>query len=390
MVTWSAERTVLAACTVAFFSTMVARLVISPVLPLIAADFGVSNTAVGFALTGMWFAYASSQFPSGLLGDRVGERRVIVVAVGGTAVASTLLALAPVFPAFVIFTFLLGGVAGLHYSVATTLLSRTYTDIGTAIGIHSAGAPVAGLLAPVAAAYVGTRVSWRAGVAIGAAVAVPSVLLFARAVGPTEPARPDEPIRDRVTPGVLTGLLSRPPIAGAMVVSVLMAFVWQGTASFLPTFLVEHRSYSETSAGVVFSGYFVIQGLGQPGMGWVSDRIGRALATAGCAVAGVAGYTLYVAGPGFASVVAATLLVGVAMSWGAAMLPTFLDHMSDEEEGMGFGLVRTTYMVLGASGSVGVGLLADVFSWRVSFLTLAGLQVLVAVALMAAIVRNWR
>ena len=122
---WSAERTVLAACTVAFFATMVARLVISPVVPLIADDFGVSNTAVGFSLTAMWFAYASSQFPSGLLGDRVGERRVILVAIGGTALASGLLALAPIFPAFVLFTFALGGVAGLHYSVATTLLSRT-------------------------------------------------------------------------------------------------------------------------------------------------------------------------------------------------------------------------------------------------------------------------
>ena len=390
MVTWSAERTVLAACTVAFFATMVARLVISPVVPLIADDFGVSNTAVGFSLTAMWFAYASSQFPSGLLGDRVGERRVILVAVGGTALASGLLALAPIFPAFVLFTFALGGVAGLHYSVATTLLSRTYTDIGTAIGIHSAGAPAAGLVAPVAAAAVGTRFGWRPAVALGAAAAVPSVLLFAWAVAPTEPARPDESIRGRVSPGILVELLSRPPIAGTMVVSVLMAFVWQGTASFLPTFVIEHRGYSETSAGIVFSGYFVIQGAGQPAMGWLSDRVGRALATGSAALVGVAGYTLYVAGPGLASVVAATLLVGVAMSWGAAMLPAFLDNMTDEEEGMGFGLVRTGYMVLGASGSVGVGLLADVFSWRVSFLTLAGLQVLVACALFGTVVRNWR
>jgi len=390
MVTWSYERTVLAACTLAFFATMVARLVISPVVPLIAADFDVSNTAIGFALTGMWFAYASAQFPSGLLGDRLGERRVILLAISGTAVASGLLALSPVFPAFVLFTFVLGGVAGLHYSVATTLLSRIYTDIGTAIGIHSIGAPIAGLLAPVAAAYAGTQIGWRAGVALGMVAAIPSVLLFAWAVRPIEPTRPDESIRGRVSPGILTELLSRPPIAGALIVSVLLAFVWQGTASFLPKFLVEHRSYSETTAGIVFSGYFVIQGVGQPAMGWVSDRAGRALSTAGCALAGVIGYTLYVVGPNPASVVVATVFVGVAMSWSAAMLPTFLDHMTAEEEGMGFGLVRTAYMVLGASGSVGVGLLADLFSWRISFLTLAGLQAVVVLALLGTVVRGWR
>jgi len=381
---WSTERRVLAGVTLAFFATMVARLVISPVVPLIADEFEVSNAAIGLALTGMWFAYASAQFPSGLLGDRIGERAVILIAVGGTAIASGLLALSPVFAVFVVFAFALGGVAGLHYSVATTLLSRRFSDIGTAIGIHSAGAPVAGLLAPVAAAYIGTRVSWRAAVALGTLTAVPTFLLFARAVAATEPARPGQRILDRVDPDALVELLSRPPIAGAMVVSVLMAFVWQGTASFLPTFLVEHRSYSETTAGVVFSGYFVIQGAGQPGMGWLSDRLGRVPATAGCALTGVAGYVLYVAGPGLASIAAATVLVGVAMSWGAAMLPLFLDHMTAEEEGMGFGLVRTTYMVLGATGSVGVGLFADVWDWRVSFLVLAGLQALVVCALVGA------
>lgn len=383
---WSTERTVLAGVTLAFFATMVARLVISPVVPLIADEFSVSNAAIGLALTGMWFAYASAQFPSGLFGDRIGERTVILIAVGGTAVASGLLALSPVFAVFVVFAFALGGVAGLHYSVATTLLSRRFEDIGTAIGIHSAGAPVAGLLAPVAAAYVGTRVSWRAAVALGTLTAVPTFLLFARAVDTTEPARPGQRIRDRVDLDVLAELLSRPPIAGAMVVSVLMAFVWQGTASFLPTFLVEHRSYSETTAGAVFSGYFVIQGVGQPAMGWLSDRLGRVPATAGCALTGVGGYVLYVTGPGLASVAAATVLVGVAMSWGAAMLPLFLDHMTAEEEGMGFGLVRTTYMMLGATGSVGVGLLADVWDWRVSFLVLAGLQALVVCGLVGAIV----
>jgi len=108
-------------------------------------------------------------------------------------------------------------------------------------------------------------------------------------------------------------------------------------------------------------------------MGWLSDRVGRDAAMGGCAVAGVAGYVLYALGSGLGSVVAATVLVGIAMSWGAAMLPKFLDNMSPREEGMGFGLVRTTYMMFGASGSVGVGFLADVLSWRAAFLALAGI-----------------
>jgi MFS family permease len=151
---WSYRYTVLVLATLAFFATMVARLVISPVVPAITDAYGATNTAVGFALTGMWLAYALAQFPSGVLGDRVGERPVILAAVGLTAVASLLLAVAPSFALFVLFVVFLGAGAGLHYSVATTLLTKAFRNTGTAIGLHNSGAPLAGLLAPVAAVAV--------------------------------------------------------------------------------------------------------------------------------------------------------------------------------------------------------------------------------------------
>ena len=388
MVGWSTRRSTLTACTLAFFATMVARLVISPVVPAISAEFGVSNGTIGLALSGVWLAYALAQFPSGLLGDRFGGRVVILVAVGGTAVGSLLLALSPGFLPFLFFTLVLGSAAGLHYSVATTLLSREFDNTGTAIGVHSAGAPVAGLLTPVTAAYVGAQFGWRYAVALGAVGAAPTLLLVAAGIPGRAPQRPDERIRDRVDPQVLGKLLTRPPITGTLLIAVCSAFVWQGTASFLPTFLIEHRGYSETAAGAVFSAYFLVQGVGQPLMGWLSDRIGRDAAMSICMAAGVLGYTLFVRGPGLVSVALATGLVGVAMSWGAAMLPKFLDHMSTAEEGLGFGLVRTTYMMFGASGSVGVGLLADTVGWAGAFLTLSGVLGLVLVALTATALRR--
>ncbi|MUW15972.1 MFS transporter, partial [Halorubrum sp. CBA1125] len=83
---WRYEHTALALCTLAFTATMIARLVISPLVPEITVQFGVTNATVGLALSGMWLAYALAQFPSGVLGDRYGERAVILTAVGATAV----------------------------------------------------------------------------------------------------------------------------------------------------------------------------------------------------------------------------------------------------------------------------------------------------------------
>ena len=387
---WSRKRVVLGAVTAAFFATMAARLAISPVVPAISTEFSVSNGQVGLALSGMWLAYALAQFPSGLLGDRFGERPIILIAVAGTAAGSLLLAISPLFVVFLLWTVLLGGAAGLHYSVATTLLSRNFENTGTAIGIHSAGAPVAGVLVPVVAATVGAAFGWRAAVALGAIAALPTVLLVVSVLPREPPMRPEQPISERVHPSTLAELLSRPPIAGTLLVAVVGAFVWQGTASFLPTFLIEHRGYPAPLAGAVFSGYFLVQGVGQPAMGWLSDRIGRDAAMSVCMAAGVVGYALFVVGPGFGSVVVATLLIGVAMSWGATLLPKFLDHMSPDEEGLGFGLVRTSYMVFGASGSVGVGLLADYIGWAATFLVLSGVLGTVLLGLAAAALRRTR
>jgi len=382
---WRYRETVLALCTLAFFATMVARLVISPVVPDITDEFAVSNTVVGIALTGLWMTYFLSQFPSGILADRFGEKRIILVAIGGTAVTSLLIALSPIFAVFLLATLALGAVAGLHYSVATTLLTRTYDNIGSAIGVHNGGGPLAGLVAPALAAWVAVTYGWRAAVAIGVVAAVPIYLLFSWRVEPTEPRRPDQPMRDRLELGPLLEVLSRPPIAFTVCLAIACAFVWQAIASFLPTFLIAHRGHSQTLAGAVFSAYFVVQAITQVGVGAASDRYGRDAAAAGCMVFGASGLALLVAVPGWLSLAVAILFVGTGLGWGAALLPKVMDNLSESERGAGFGLVRTVYGVLGALGSVGTGLLSDLFSWAVAFSVLAGLMALVFLALVA----NW-
>jgi len=370
---WSYQGAVLGACTLAFFATMAARLAISPVVPAIGDEFVVSNGAIGLALTGLWMAYAAAQFPSGLLADRYGERSIILVAVVGTAVTSGLLAVSPSYPVFLVGAVALGGVAGLHYSVATSLLTRILPHTGSAIGLHTAGAPVAGVLIPLAAGSVGVWLGWRWAVALGVAVAVPSAALFAVVVRPTAPVRPEVSVWSRLRVRPLLELLVRPPIALTAALSVVGAFVWQATASFLPAFLIEHHGVSEPVAGALFSAYFAVQGLTQPMVGALSDRIGRYPAAAVAVGAGVVGYGLLVVGPGLWVISGAIVCAGLAMGWGAALLPKFMDHLGDDERSAGFGLIRTAYMVLGASGSVVTGAVADLLGWGAAFLGLAAL-----------------
>ncbi len=387
-INWRYRETVLALCTLAFFVTMVGRLAISPVLPDVVETFEVSNAVVGLSLTGMWLAYGLAQYPSGILADRYGERLIILIAVGGSAVAALAVSLSPLFALFFLATILLGGVAGLHYSVATTLLARTYDNVGTAVGVHNSGATVAGLLTPVAVAWIAVRFGWRVAIAVVAIVGIPVAVLFSLKVRPTEPRRPETPLRDRLQFSATRELLSRPPIAFTLGIAIVGEFAWQGTASFLPTFLIEHHGASTTLAGVLFSVYFVVQGVAQIGVGAISDAIGRDWTLAGCMLAGVLGFGTLVTAAGIVPIVVGVALLGIAMSFGPALMPRFLREFSEEEQNTGFGLVRTVYMIVASLGSVVVGLFADLFGWAVSFGFLAA--TLAVVVLMLSVNRTFR
>ncbi|WP_255170977.1 MFS transporter [Natrononativus amylolyticus] len=370
---WQYRHTVLLLCMLAFFVTYFGRLAISPVVYLITDDFGITNTLMGVALTGMWLAYGFAQFPSGVLADRYGERLLILIAVGGTSVMSVLLALAPLYAAFVLAAVVLGGVAGLHYAVATTLLSRTFDDMGTAIGIHSIGGPLAGLLAPVMAAWVGVRYGWRPAVALTALVGVPIFVLFVWTVRPTEPQRPDVPLRESLQVSSLVGLVTRPSIAFPLSIAIAGTYVAQGLLSFFPAFLIAFHDYTPTAAGIAFSAFFVVRAGSQIAIGRASDAYGRDAAIAGAMLAGAVGLPLVILDPGLAVMAVGITLTGISSSFFSAIDPRFMDALPVEERGTGFGLVRTVYTVLGALGSVGVGLTADLFGWGVAFGTLGAL-----------------
>ncbi len=378
---WTYRYTVLTVCMLAFFVTFFARLAISPVVPFIARNFQVTNTQIGVALSGMWIGYALFQFPSGVLADKYGERAIILVAVSGTALMSLLLALTPHFLLFAFCVVALGAVAGLHYTVGTTLLSRTWDEMGFAVSIHSLGAPIAGVVTPVTAAWLGTNYGWRVAVGTTTVLCVPVFLLVVRLVTPIQPRRPERSFRGRQLLRTVVETVSNRHVAFTLLIAVLGTFSVQALISFLPTFLVDAKGYSATFAGLVFSGYFLSRGGIQIAVGTLSDRISRDLALAGCMLGGAIGIALVVASSHVFLVVAGTIFLGLGASFFPALDPKFLDGFSDSRQAGQFGVVRTVYGLLGGLGAFCVGFLADAFGWNVAFSFLGTLYLVAFCAL---------
>jgi len=366
-VNWRYRNTVLLLLMGAFFSTMVARLSISPLVPDIIATFQVSKGAVGLALTGMWAAYALMQLPGGVLADRYGERPVILAAIALTGLASALLATSPAYLAFVAFTALLGAGTGLYFPAATSLLTKLYRNTGQAIGFHISGGDSAGLVTPALAVYVGLRYGWHAGLALGAVVALPVLALAAWRIRATPPTHGGRTLREQVDLRVLARLLTNPAIAYTILLAVILAFTFQATLSFFPTFLVEYWGVSTARASLLFAGLFALWILTSPLLGRLSDVVGRdavlALATVAMAV-GIVLLLTVTAGP---LALLGVAFLGGGMGWGGVIASRFMDNLSEEDGSTGYGLVRLVYVLLGSLGSVVTGALADASGWPVAF-----------------------
>ncbi|WP_226043085.1 MFS transporter [Natrinema sp. DC36] len=377
------KTSVLLLCTLAFFVTAFGRLALSPLVPLITTDFGISNAEIGIALSGMWAAYSFTQFPSGLLADQYGERSVILAALAGTGMTSLVVAFAPVYVVFLIGTVLLGAVGGLHYSAATALLSRTYDNTGMAIGVHNMGMPAGGLIAPVVASWVGIRYGWRPASVLVLVTAVPIVLAFAWKIQSRETTRPKEPLREKIDRDRLSRILMTPSIVFTICIGIVSMFVAIGLFTFVPTFLVEHSGYSTAVAGAIFTAFFVVLIPLQVVVGHFADLYGEDVTLASCFFASWGGVLLLTLESGLLSLVVAILLLAIGSSSVPVIDSRLVNSFATDNVGTEFGLPRMIYGVIGGTGASVVGALADFFTWGVSFGFLAGISLVVGVVISA-------
>ncbi|PSP84588.1 MFS transporter [Halobacteriales archaeon QS_6_64_34] len=362
----------LAAVATGWFLVLGMRFVVPAVLPTIRAEFGISNTRAGIAVTVLWLTYAAMQFPAGVYVDRVGERVLLV----GSALLSGIGLLgylvAPTYALFVFATAGFGLGTGLYGPPRGTLLSRTFDDSeGVAFGTVMAAGSIGSAVLPLIAAVVTTRYGWR----IGLAAVTPLFLLVAVAlwlsISDRETATDDRSLRADLRT-VRSGLRDRRlalAVAGAMV----MLLVFQAVTAFLTTYLVTTRGSTQGTAGALLSGLFVGGAISQAATGRLADRYGTPTVLVGVAVGSAIPLSLLPLLSGRLPLGLAAAAIGVRMSSGPLTNAYIVDLLPDAVEGTGWGLLRTGFFSVGATGSTLVGLFADRGLFDLSFYVMAGL-----------------
>lgn len=383
---WSDRFTVLSLCVGSYFAVRFTQVVIGPVVPKITGTFDVSPGTVGVALTGMWIAYALLQLPSGVFADRFGERRIVLVALGTITCATLGLAAAPTFHLFGLGLLALGIGAGTYYNPATALIAREFDGVGLVVGVHRTGGQVAGIVAPVAATVITVRYGWRATIALGLLLAVVAGVLFAWKSTPVIPIQPTASLEKLFEPAPLAALLARPHMRYTTFIATLVEFVSLASMAFLPTLLIDHSGLSSRRANLLFALFYAATALFQPLSGWLSDRIGRDETIAFQAIAGVLGYGVLAIGERFTVAAPAVVLAGSAISSMPVIQSRMIDGLSAANQGRGFGLFRTLYLLVGALGTTVMGTTASVAGWRTATGLLAALLAVIVLSLVTKII----
>lgn len=173
----------------AIFVVSIDSRVITPVLPAIADDFNVSISGAGLVVTAYLLPYGLFQLVYGPIADRVGQLRVVSLALGAFAIGAISCAFAPSLSALIGLRFVTGLTAAATFPLTLAYIGETvdYARRQNVIGYTVMASSVGQLLSAAAGGLLAAVVSWRAIFLLDGIIAVGIALAMLRVHARTVP-----------------------------------------------------------------------------------------------------------------------------------------------------------------------------------------------------------
>ena len=275
-------------------------IMLAPLFAFVRADYGVSYTDLGLALTGFNVASALLQTPAGFLVDRIGARSVLIA---GVVIGAAAFAVAGIVNSFAVFVamYAVAGIGNAAYHPADYSLLSHHTPparLGQVFSYHTFSGILGSAVAPATLLAMQSHYGWR-GAHVGAAILGFAVvaLLLAQRPGPEDRSA----ARRRADTSSGAGnessrtrdhgwrFLLSPPIMLNLCFFVLLSLAG-GLQTFLVVALAALYGTSAALANVALTGLLTASALGVLAGGVLASRATNHVAVAGLglALAGVA------------------------------------------------------------------------------------------------------
>lgn len=364
------------------FVQLGSRVLIGVLVPFLLVSFQTNRTFIGLALTGMWGIYGLSQFPSGLLADKYGEKNIVVLSLIITCVGTFLVGLSSNASSFTLSVLILGAGAGHFFSPATSLVSRQ-TQPARSLSLITGSGALAGVVFSLGGGIISVIFGWRIAIFASASVIFVMAFLAYGFLPQMEPRDPRVPLKKVLSIRQHIRLFSRPSVLFTVIMAGLLGFQLQSVFSFLTTYLVQYKGLNPNDASVLYGIALTVSAISQPIAGRVTSKYSRDRIIMASIAFEMLGLWCILIFQGVWTITG-IILIGLGLAWPGLIQSRFLKTVGGSEKGYGFGLLRTAYMMIGSTGSATVGFLSDSWGWFVGF----GMLLIVLIAALSLLTIN--
>lgn len=359
-----------------WFLSLGTRLMYPALVPYLQSDLGFSLSTAGLLLTVLWAAYALGQFPGGVFGDRIGEGNILVVSTGISTLAILAVSLSINTIMLFIATAAFGFATALFGPTRFTILTNIYDKhAGTAVGLTMSAGSVGNTVLPAFAGLIAGAVTWQ----LGFGILVPFFILTTIALYHLIPGYVSTPVStvDKLSTDVARDIfdgIKQGPIPSIVAIQIFMSFVFQGFVGLYPSYLVTAKDISAESAALLFGLFFAVGAILQPIAGVSMSRFGTRNVLLGIIGTIVVSLSLLPFTAGKAELVPVTILLGSLGAYGTVTQTAISDALPEGMQGTGLGMLRTSWMLIGATSPVIIGTLGDFGYFDEGFLLLAAIS----------------
>lgn len=373
------------------------RYVINYAIVFIGKDLMLTNTETGLVLSAFFLGYAIMQIPGGILADKYGAKRVIVLAIFALSFFTGLTAVAWSLVSLIIIRFLFGVFEAGFQPSAANIIAHVFpkNERGKAIAVMMSSGAVVVMLVPIISASLLVTIGWRGLFIICALLGLIVAYLYWKYIKMPNvfDEDPKEIAKNKLSLEKKESSLKQ-VLKAPMMWTVLIAFfglyaVNWGMWSWLPTYLTNVRNLDIVTIGWLQMIPGTTMFIGMLVNGVVIDKLtltNNKYVGAGFAILMGVSVFLMFQSESIALFITFQAIITVCLTYLILLLPTMiLNVVPTNISGTAVGVGNTSAQLAGFATPTMIGFIVDTFngSYNAAAWLLAGFAVICAIALLS-------